>query len=132
MDKDEGEVKRERVREGGWAGGSLCGAEGPVVPCAEPEAGTRGSAEDLVSEEDLAGTAGERDVAAPVPVPEEEEGGGERSSPDEGDAETSSQAWLVLADARDRVWDDAMGAEGEAAELDCMDGGSGSVEVVGS
>lgn len=66
--------------------------------------------------------------SAPRP-PEEEEGGGERSSADEGVAETSSHAWLVLADVRDRVWEDEMGAE---EELVCMEGGRGSVEVVGS
>lgn len=36
MEMVEGEVKRERVREGGWEGGVLCGAEGPE---AGPEAG---------------------------------------------------------------------------------------------
>ena len=132
-------MKRDKVSEGGWEGGELGPWDCEGTRADEDEgfdADTVGLA-DLESEDEVDPEGANSPELSPLffswdsapRPPEEEEGGGERSSAEEGVAETSSHAWLVLADVRDRVWEDEMGAE---EELVCMEGGRGSVEVVGS
>jgi hypothetical protein len=92
-ERDEGRVKSERVREGGPAGGALCGTGtgAPPVPGVADLCCGCGCLDDApaaaagVCETGRAGSCSE----------DEPERGGDTSSAEDGEAEISDQAWDV-------------------------------------